>query len=92
MDGQVIEWDDSKNELNVQKHGISFRLAMRVFYDKNRIEYHDSAHSGQEDRYIVLGLVQDILFVVYTERGDNIRLISARPATKAEKDIYYGNY
>ena len=92
MDGQVIEWDDSKNELNVQKHGISFKLAVRVFYDEKRIEYYDHAHSGKESRYIVLGLVKDVLFVVYTERGDSIRLISARPATKAEKEIYYGNY
>ena len=89
---QIIEWDDAKNDMNILKHGISFELASRVFYDEYRIEYYDNVHSTDEDRYIVLGVVGDVLFVVYTERGEAIRLISARPATKAERDIYYGNY
>ena len=89
---QIIEWDDAKNDMNILKHGISFKLASMVFYDEHRVEYYDRAHSTDEDRYIVLGIVGDVLFVVYTERGEVIRLILARPATKAERDIYYGNY
>ena len=56
-----------------------------VFYDENRIELYDSEHSLEEDQYNTIGLVDDILFVVYTERKNRVRLISARPANK--KDI-----
>ena len=55
-----------------------------VFYDENRIELYDSEHSLEEDQYNTIGLVDDILFVVYTERKNRVRLISARPANKKE--------
>ncbi len=54
-----------------------------------RIEIFDLEHSVEEDRYNTIGMVYDVLFVVYTERKDNIRLISARLATKTERSIYY---
>ena len=87
-----MEWDDRKNEINKRKHGISFETAAYVFEDINRIEYFDEAHSADEDRFIVLGLVRKVLFVVYTDRGDATRIISARKATEAETEVYYDNY
>ena len=84
-----FEWDEKKNRINRQKHGISFETAMLVFNDDNRIEIYDFEHSSDENRYKTIGCVNDILFVVYTERKENIRLISARLATKRERSVYY---
>ena len=50
---------------------------------------YDFEHSADEDRYIAIGIVGDVLFVVFTERKENIRLISARLATDAERRLYY---
>ena len=86
----LVEWDEQKDQLNRQKHGISFETAALVFADENRIEYFDKLHSLDEDRFIVLGCVQGILYVVYTMRGEAARLISARIATPKERRIYYG--
>ena len=66
-----------------------FETAMLVFNDLQRIEIYDMEHSKEEDRYNTIGMVNDVIFVVYTERKDNIRLISARIATKTERSIYY---
>lgn len=85
-----VEWVDNKNRINIRKHGISFETAALVFADEERIEYYDKLHSQEEDRYIVLGCVQGILYVVYTMRGEAARLISARMATSRERSIYYG--
>ena len=85
----VFEWDDEKEKINIQKHGIDFRTASRVFFDESRIESYDEELSISEDRYIVIGKVQEVLFVVYTERKENIRLISARLATAHERRLYY---
>ena len=69
--------------------GISFKMAVRVFLDENRIEKYDARHSTDEDRNNVIGMVERLLFVVYTERNaDTIRIISARKATKEECDEY----
>jgi uncharacterized DUF497 family protein len=90
----VFEWDDEKERKNIAKHGIRFTTAARVFSDENRIERFDAGHSEFEDRYMTIGLVGGLLMVlavVYTERGDDvIRIISARTATKKEKEEYYG--
>lgn len=90
----TFEWDENKNKKNIQKHGISFAHATLIFTDENLITDYDYTHSVTEDRYIAIGRVDEILFVVYTERppeSDNIRIISARTATKQEEEIYYGN-
>lgn len=92
ISGRPMEWDDRKNKINKRKHGISFETAAHVFEDINRIEYFDEAHSADEDRFIVIGLVRKVLFVVYTDRGDATRIISARKATEAETEVYYDNY
>jgi hypothetical protein len=85
----TFEWDEGKNKLNKTKHGISFETAAHVFDDPDYIEMFDFEHSLEEDRYIAIGMVGDILFVVFTERKDNIRLISARLATELERSLYY---
>jgi len=91
----TFEWDENKDSLNQKKHdGISFEYAARVFLDSKRIEALDENHSDEaEERYNVIGCVERILFVVYTERGENnIRIISARRATAKEEKLYYENY
>lgn len=87
-----FEWDDEKEQINIKKHGIDFETAALIFDDENRLEIYDEAHSEYEDRYITIGVINDItliVMVVYTERGDAIRLISAREATKKERRMYY---
>ena len=89
-----IIWDDAKNEHNKIKHGVSFETAALVFTDDFRIELYDAEHStAEEDRWQIIGNAGGaILFVVETElTNDIIRIISARPATSAEKEVYYGN-
>lgn len=88
----IVEWDDNKAELNWKKHKIYFEDAAQVFLDENRIDYFDELHSDDEERWKVIGRVKNILAVIYTERGENLRLISARYATKDEEDEYYGQY
>ena len=85
----TFEWDDEKDAKNKRKHGISFNTAARVFNDPYYIEMFDFEHSEDEDRYIAIGKVGDVLFVVFTERKDRIRLISARIATSQERRLYY---
>ena len=84
-----FEWDEEKNKLNYKKHGIRFESAVLVFDDEYRIDLYDEAHSEFEDRFNTIGMVDDVLFVVYTERMDRIRLISARIATEWERRLYY---
>ena len=84
-----FEWDSHKNELNIKNHGISFETALHVFDDPDYVEMYDFEHSIDEDRYIALGVVGEVLFVVFMERGEAIRLISARRATEREKEVYY---
>ena len=89
-----ITWDENKNEINKAKHGVSFETASLVFVDEFRIELYDAEHSTtEEDRWqIIENAGGAILFVVETELTDDvIRIISARPATSAEKEAYYGN-
>ncbi len=87
-----FQWDEEKNRLNQKKHHISFEYATYVFDDEYRYEVFDEEHSDDEDRYDVIGMVDDIIFVVCTYReNDIVRLISARKANKAERRKYYGN-
>ena len=89
--GRRIEWDDEKNEINIKKHGFSLATARLVFADPNRIELYDEAHSDDEDRYQVIGRIGKVVFVVYTERENVVRMISARLATAKERRAYYGD-
>lgn len=86
----IFEWDEKKAERNLKIHGIAFEDAIGVFQDDNRIEYYDSEHSTEEDRYVAIGMVGSVLFVVFTVRTDVTRIISARKATAKERRSYYG--
>lgn len=88
----IVEWDDNKNEKNFRKHGIYFEDAAYIFLDENRLDYFDELHSDYEDRWKVIGMVDEVLTVIYTERAEKYRIISARYATKDEEDEYYGQY
>lgn len=88
----IVEWDDDKAEINKKKHKVSFEMAAEIFLDENRIEDYDELHSDDESRIKVIGKVEEILFVIYTERGERYRLISARLANKKEREDYYGQY
>jgi uncharacterized DUF497 family protein len=71
-------------------HGIAFEDAKYVFQDPCKIIIPDIAHSKEdEERWNVIGIVDRILFVVYVEKNDIIRIISARIATKKEREVYY---
>lgn len=85
-----FEWDMDKAASNLKKHGVDFYKAARVFDDVNRREYYDEEHSENEDRYHTIGMVDKVLFVVYTERRNRIRIISARNANREERRLYYG--
>ncbi|MBQ7454225.1 MAG: BrnT family toxin [Selenomonadaceae bacterium] len=92
LEGFLIEWDDAKNEKNFKKHKIYFEDAAYIFLDDNRIDIFDEEHSDDEERWKVIGMVDEVLAVIYTERGEKLRLISARYATKKEEAEYYGQY
>jgi uncharacterized DUF497 family protein len=89
-----IEWDEEKNTVNKAIHHIAFEDAQYIFFDSNRLERPDRSegNTSGEDRLQTLGIVGKLLFVVYTERGENKRLISARLANKAERRSYNGYY
>ena len=82
-----FEWDKDKEKRNIRKHAISFDEAVTVFYDPLSATFADPDHSIEEVRLITVGYSsQGRLFVVsHTERGDAIRIISARPATVSER-------
>jgi uncharacterized protein len=89
-----FSWDDQKNIGNQKKHRVSFEEAQSVFFDENAIEYYDPAHSESEERFLMLGISYQIRVLVlsYTLRkgGSEIRIISARKATKKEQKAYSG--
>jgi len=90
-----FEWDDNKNATNIQKHGIDFQDAARIWLDPRKQERFDRQHSGAEDRWQAVRAIEfGILFVVYTERyysdgAETIRIISARLAEPYEEEAYY---
>ena len=85
-----FEWDPVKAELNLKEHGVSFDEATTIFRDTLSITISDPDHSDYEDRFIDIGMSHrmHLLVVSYTERKDNIRIISARRATRAERKNY----
>ena len=85
-------WDSEKAEKNWRKHRVRFENAVRVFFDDNSIDDFDEIHSDFEDRYKIIGKVDEILVVIYTERDDRHRIISARYATRREENDYYGQF
>jgi len=83
-------WDEHKSTINKSKHGVTFDDAKTVFDDLLYVDFYDPDHSRSEHRYIVIGRSEQerLLLVSYTERGDVIRLISARRATRREQRTY----
>ena len=93
-----FEWDTGKETINVQKHSVSFEQASYVFADPFALNRYDDKHSDEEDRWVILGksLNEVILVVVHTfmteEGTEFVRIISARKATKKEKQVYQQRY
>ena len=87
-----FEWDKKKNQINRQKHGITFEEAETVFYDDDALLKYDDGHSEDEDRFVLLGMSQleKILIVCHCYRAGEqvIRIISARRATNRERIQY----
>ena len=86
----IFEWDPDKARDNEQKHGVSFLEASEVFDDDYSSSVPDPDHSADEERYLIFGISKQGRYVVvsYTERGDRIRLISARQMTPRERRAY----
>ncbi|MDZ7661472.1 BrnT family toxin [Thiohalophilus sp.] len=84
-----VRWDPAKAKANLRKHGIHFSDAEAVLFDPLALSMEDQDAEG-EDRYIAMGedTVGRVLVVVYTYRGDTIRIISARLATRKEMNVY----
>jgi len=86
----TFEWDPRKAAENLAKHGIPFDYATRVFDDPYHIEQEDQTSFYEEARYHAIGMVENLLlFVAFTYRRDNIRLISARKVTSRERRQYH---
>lgn len=85
-----FEWDEEKAKINERKHRVSFGEAQTVFCDPLYVDFYDPDHSTEEQRYLIIGQSQQdrLLIVAYTERGNTIRLISAREATRKERNAY----
>ncbi|HEX6904870.1 MAG TPA: BrnT family toxin [Thermoanaerobaculia bacterium] len=90
--GPRFEWDESKNEGNQRKHGVSFEEAQTVFSDDHALFRGDPDHSDDEDRFLLLGLSSLLRTLVvchcYRESEDVIRIISARKANSEERAQY----
>jgi uncharacterized protein len=85
-----FEWDPVKAKMNLQKHGVAFKEAATVFKYPLSITTYDPDHSEEEDRFIAFGSSASgrLLMVAHTERGDRIRIISARELTRPERKAY----
>ena len=85
-----FEWDAKKAKYNLRKHGISFEEASSVFNDELAAYYYDPDHSANENRFLMIGTSSEgqLLHVAFADRGQRIRIISARRPTNREKKIY----
>jgi uncharacterized DUF497 family protein len=86
----LFEWNQEKAEANRKKHGVSFEEATSVFFDSLSLTVSDPLHSEEENRFVITGFSdqQRQLVIVHTDRGDKIRIISARLATPNERRKY----
>ena len=87
-----FEWDEKKQKINIQKHGVDFEEAKTVFYDEEALLMPDPDHSATEERFVILGISKktNLLTVChcYRENEEVIRIINARKATTKEKKQY----
>ncbi|MGF1571068.1 MAG: BrnT family toxin [Nodosilinea sp.] len=88
-----FEWDPAKADSNLRKHGVSFEEAQTVFANSLAVIFEDPAHSADEQREIIIGHSQRnrLLLIAFTERPGKIRIISARLATRPERENYERN-
>jgi uncharacterized DUF497 family protein len=92
MDTSIeFEWAEEKNEENIRKHHLELIDGVDVFYHPRLVRF-DTDHRDGEERWQTIGWSDEIMFVVYTERGRKIRLISVRKAEPKERRLYYGTY
>jgi hypothetical protein len=90
MQDERFEWDDTKAAENLRDHRVSFEEATLAIGDPFAIEWLDLREAYGEERVVLVGMSQgQLLTVVYTERGERLRIISARKATRHEQDDYY---
>ena len=91
--GLLFEWDLDKARLTLKKHGVSFDEASTSFRDPLSQTIEDPLHSENEERFVLIGrsIQGRLLVIVHTERGERIRIISARLGTKREKSGYEEN-
>jgi hypothetical protein len=91
--GLLFEWDPKKAQLNIKTHGVSFDEASTAFRDPFSQTIDDPLHSEDEDRFVLIGrsIQGRLLVIVHTDRGERIRIISARFATKKERLRYEEN-
>ena len=89
----LFEWDSTKAAKNIKIHGVSFDEASTAFRDTLSLTIYDPLHSDEEDRQILIGnsCKNRLLVIIHTERGDRIRIISARKAKRNEKKHYEQN-
>lgn len=85
-----FEWNDDKADINERKHGVTFTEAMTIFGDFLAVTGYDPFHAENEDRFLTMGMSVEgrLLVVSHTDRGDKIRIISARQATRRERKDY----
>jgi len=86
----TYEWDTRKAEENLRKHRVSFEEAATVFLDPLALTFPDPEHSDEEDREITIGVTTRlrVVFVSHCQRGDRIRILSTRKATRKERKQY----
>jgi uncharacterized DUF497 family protein len=89
LQGIQFEWDENKADSNIEKHGVTFEEAAEVFFDPF-YQTGDASKDDKEERDFIIGYTfsQRLLLAVYAERKDRTRIISARPATRAERNVY----
>jgi hypothetical protein len=85
-----FEWDEHKRASNFEKHGVDFLEATEAFDDEFGFVFFDDRHGENEERFILIGMTRAarLLLIVHTWRSDVIRLISARPTTLKERELY----
>lgn len=93
--GKFFDWDAKKNLINIEKHGVSFKMAASSFFDPSDVIVDDDTHSQDEDRFVLIDTnkYNKLLTVCHCYRGDGnvIRIISARKPNQVEQEIYGGD-
>jgi uncharacterized DUF497 family protein len=85
-----FEWNDAKARRNYIRHGVTFDIARKAFADPSMVEVLDNREDYGEDRYLLIGMAEgQLLSIIYTDRNDRCRIISARRANRDEQDHYF---